>query len=162
MRYVPRWERVCVWHGRWLLDADADQPLEHLDVRGVPEVVAAQRRWPGVARRAVRAGVEPERAFALAHVVVARWWEQALYWEQEKVWPWRLHQLAGGSVGADLAWWRIVGRDAAILPEVVAVAQAMLDPAMAELAWRASGGMRPRRGARTTCSVTSRPTMAAR
>ncbi|MFF1659168.1 hypothetical protein [Streptomyces sp. NPDC058255] len=80
VRYAPRWERVCVRHGRWLLDADADQPLEHLDVRGVPEVAAAQRRWAGVARRAVRAGTEPERVFALAHaVVVARWWEQALH-----------------------------------------------------------------------------------
>ncbi|GAA1542859.1 hypothetical protein GCM10009730_59890 [Streptomyces albidochromogenes] len=28
----------CVRHGRWLLDADADQPFEHLDVRHVPEV----------------------------------------------------------------------------------------------------------------------------
>ncbi|MGA5042061.1 hypothetical protein ACPCA8_34285 [Streptomyces capoamus] len=33
---------------RWLLDADADQPLEHLDLRGVPEVAAARRRWAGV------------------------------------------------------------------------------------------------------------------
>lgn len=27
-RYAERWERVCGRHGRWLLDADADQPLE--------------------------------------------------------------------------------------------------------------------------------------
>ncbi|WP_308315621.1 TniQ family protein [Streptomyces sp. ISL-100] len=128
VRYLPRWHRVCLRHGRWLLDADADQPLEHLDVRGVAEVVAAQRRWPGVARRAVRAGAEPEQAFAVAHAVVARWWEQALSWEQEEIWPRRLHQLAGGSVGSRLAWWRIVGRDAAIFPEVVAVAQALLEP----------------------------------
>ncbi|MDX5570549.1 DNA-binding protein, partial [Streptomyces sp. ID05-04B] len=48
VRYLPRWERVCARHGRWLLDADADQPLEHLDLRGLPEVAAAQRRWAGV------------------------------------------------------------------------------------------------------------------
>ncbi|MEU2058588.1 hypothetical protein [Streptomyces bungoensis] len=83
VRYAPRWERVCVRHGRWLLDADANQPLEHLDLRGVPEV-AAQRRWAGVARRA---GAEPERVFALARAVVARWWEQAYDWERETVWP---------------------------------------------------------------------------
>lgn len=65
VRYAPRSERVCVRHGRWLLDADADQPLEHLDVQCVPEVAAAQRRWTGVARRAARAGVEPEQLFAL-------------------------------------------------------------------------------------------------
>ncbi|MFJ2264449.1 DNA-binding protein [Streptomyces sp. NPDC087844] len=144
VRYVPRWERVCVRHRRWLLDADADQLLEYLDVRGVPEVAAAQRRWTGVARRAVRAGAEPERVFALAHAVVARWWEQALHWEREAVWPRRLHQVAGGNAGTELERWRIVGRDAVVFPEVVAVADALLDPAMAELAWRASGGTRPR------------------
>jgi hypothetical protein len=144
VRYVPRWERVCVRHGRWLLDADADQPLEHLDLRGLPEVAAAQRRWTGVARRAVRAAAEPGQVFALAHAVVARWWEEALYWEREVLWPPRLHQVAGGNAGTDLGRWRIVGRDPVIFPEVVAVADALLDPAMAELVWRDSGGQRPR------------------
>ncbi|GGP00122.1 TniQ family protein [Wenjunlia tyrosinilytica] len=142
--YAPLWSRVCVRHGRWLLDADADQPLEHLDVRGVPEVAAAQRRWAGVARRAVRAGAEPERVFALAHAVVARWWEQALYWESEAIWPRRLHQVAGGNAGGDLERWRIVGRDAVVFPEVVAVADSLLDPAMAELVWRDSRAGWPR------------------
>ncbi|MFJ2847751.1 hypothetical protein ACIPD2_40010 [Streptomyces griseofuscus] len=92
--------------------------------------------------------MEPQQAFTLAHAVVARWWEQALYWEQEEIWPRRLHHLAGGNAGSRLAWWRVVGRDAALFPEVVAVAQALLEPAMAEVAWRASGGMQPRvRGA---------------
>ncbi|MFG3007414.1 TniQ family protein [Streptomyces calvus] len=148
VRYVTRWERVCVRHGRWLLDADADQPLEHLDLRGLPEVAAAQRRWAGVARRAVRravrAGAEPGQVFALAHAVVARWWDEALYWEQEEIWPHRLHQVAGGNAGTDLMRWRIVGRDPVIFPEVVAVAGALLDPAMAELVWTDSGGQRPR------------------
>ncbi len=83
VRYLPRWQRVCVRHGRWLLDADADQPLEHLDLRGVPEVAAAQRRWAGAARRAGRAGVEGGEVFALAYAVVAWWWEEALHWERE-------------------------------------------------------------------------------
>ncbi|MFF6787015.1 DNA-binding protein [Streptomyces sp. NPDC012510] len=144
VRYAPRWQRVCVRHGRWLLDADADQPLEHLGLRDLPEVVQAQRRWSGVARRAVRTGAGPERVFALAHAVVARWWEQALHWEREAIWPRRLHQVAGGNAGTDLKRWRIVGREAVVFPEVVAVADALLDPAMAELAWRASGGTRPR------------------
>ncbi|MEW2498695.1 DNA-binding protein [Streptomyces nodosus] len=144
VRYTPRWERVCVRHGRWLLDADANQPLEHLDVRGVPEVAAAQRRWTGVARRAVRAGVEPKRVFALAHAVVARWWEQALHWDRETIWPRRLHQVADGNAETELERWRIVGRDAVVFPEIVAVADALLDPAMAELVWRDSGAGRPR------------------
>lgn len=116
MRYLPRRQRVCVRHGRWLLDADADQPLEHLDLRGAREVAAAQRRWAGVARRAVRAGAEPGEVFALAHAVVARWWDEALHWEQEEIWPQRLHRVAGGNAGTDLEQWRIVGRDAAIFP----------------------------------------------
>ncbi|WP_456113446.1 DNA-binding protein [Streptomyces niger] len=144
VRYAPRWERVCVRHVRWQLDADADQPLEHLDVRHLPEVTDAQRRWTGVARRAVRAGAEPERVFALAHAVVTRWWEQALHWERERVWPRRLHQVAGGDAGGDLERWRIVGRDAVVFPEVVAVAEALLDPVMAELVWMDSGAGRPR------------------
>jgi hypothetical protein len=125
------------------LDADADQPLEHLDLRGVPEVVAAQRRWAGVARRARRGGVEPGQAFAVAHAVVCRWWEQALHWEQEVIWPRRLHLLAGGNAGGELTRWRVVGRDAAVFPETVAVTEALLDPAMAKLAWRLGEGMRP-------------------
>ncbi|MEU5249913.1 DNA-binding protein [Streptomyces asoensis] len=144
VRYAPPWSRVCVRHGRWLLDADAAQPLEYLDLRGVPEVVAAQRRWASVARRAVRAGAEPERVFALAQAVVVRWWEQALQWERETIWPRRLHQVAGGDAGGDLQWWRIVGRDAVVFTEVVGVADALLDAAMAELVWADSGAGRPR------------------
>ncbi|WP_280905818.1 DNA-binding protein [Streptomyces sp. SAI-117] len=139
VRYVPRRERVCARHGRWLLDADADQPLEYLELRAVPEVALAQRRWAGVARRAVRAGADPWQVFVLAHAVVCRWWEQALCWERETIWPRRLDLVAGGSVGADAGRWRVVGRDAVVFPEVVAVADALLDPVMAELVWRGGG-----------------------
>ncbi|WP_345945383.1 DNA-binding protein [Streptomyces albus subsp. chlorinus] len=144
VRYAQRWERVCVAHGRWLLDADAEQELEYLDLRGLPDVVAAQRRWFGVARRAVRVGAEPGDVFGLAYAVVARWWEGAYEWEQEEIWPRRLHQVAGGNAGGDLEWWRVVGRDAVIFPEVVAVADALLDPGMRKLVWADSGGERPR------------------
>ncbi|MGW3819026.1 hypothetical protein [Streptomyces sp. NPDC005046] len=120
MRFVPPWQRVCIRHGRWLLDADADQPLEHLPLRQPPEVVAAQRWWNGVARRAVRTAAELGEVFTLAHAVVARWWDEALHWDREEVWPQRLHQVAGGDAGRGLERWRIVGRDAVVLPEVVA------------------------------------------
>lgn len=63
--------RTC--HGRRPASKKCGDGLQHLDVRGLPEVVAAWRRWVGVARRAVRAGDEPERVFALADAVAARW-----------------------------------------------------------------------------------------
>ncbi|MYS09701.1 DNA-binding protein, partial [Streptomyces sp. SID6041] len=44
----------------------------------------------------------------------------------------------------DLEWWRIVERDAVVFPEVVAVAEVLLDPGMAELVWADSGAGRPR------------------
>ncbi|WP_328952565.1 DNA-binding protein [Kitasatospora purpeofusca] len=135
---------MCTRHGRWLLDADADQALEYLDVRGLPEIARAQRRWARVARRAVRTGVGPGEVFAVARAVVCRWWEQALEWEQERVWPARLHTLAGGDAGGDFWRWRAVARDAAVFPEVVEVAHALLDPVMAELVWQDSGAGRPR------------------
>ncbi|MEU4864087.1 DNA-binding protein [Kitasatospora aureofaciens] len=144
VRYAQRWERVCARHGRWLLDADADQALEFLDLRGLPEVVEAQRRWAGVVRRAVRAGVGPGEVFSVAWAVVCRWWDQALEWPDERVWPARLHALAGGDAGGDFWRWRALVRDAAVFPEVVEVAASLLDPVMAELVWRDSGAGRPR------------------
>ncbi|MEV2257008.1 hypothetical protein AB0I94_41830 [Streptomyces sp. NPDC050147] len=44
----------------------------------------------------------------------------------------------------DLERWRVVGRDPVIFPEVVAVADALLDPVMTDLVWADSGGERPR------------------
>ncbi|MFF7459392.1 DNA-binding protein [Kitasatospora sp. NPDC008115] len=146
MRYARRWERVCARHGRWLLDADADlgQDMEFLDVRGLPEIARAQRRWVGVARRAVRAGVEPGEVFGVARAVVCRWWDLALEWEQERIWPARLHALAGGDAGPGFWWWRAVAREAATFPEVVTVAGALVDPLVAELVWQDSGAERIR------------------
>ena len=144
VRYAPRWERVCARHGRWLLDADADHGLEFLDVRGLPEIAEAQRQWVGVVRRAQRGGVEAAAVFAVARAVVCQWWDHALGWEQERIWPARLHRLAGGDAGPDFWWWRAVAREAATFPEVVAVAGALVDPVVAELVWQDSGGERIR------------------
>ncbi|MBT2472580.1 DNA-binding protein [Streptomyces sp. ISL-66] len=146
VRYAERWQRVCVRHHRWQLDADVDHGLENLDLRESPEVAQAQRRWARVERRARRAGVEPAEVFGLARAVVCRWWEQALGWGEERVWPARLHRLAGGDAGGRFWWWHAVARDAVVFPEVVAVADALLDPVMEELAWVDSGReqIRPR------------------
>ncbi|MGW2668149.1 DNA-binding protein [Streptomyces sp. NPDC001272] len=146
VRYAERWQRVCERHHRWQLDADVDHGLENLDLCESPEVAQAQRRWTGVERRARRAGVEPAEVFGLARAVVCRWWEQALGWGEERIWPARLHRLAGGDAGGRFWWWHAVARDAVVFPEVVAVADALLDPAMEELAWADSGReqIRPR------------------
>ncbi|MFF2519387.1 hypothetical protein [Streptomyces sp. NPDC058086] len=53
---------------------------------------------------------------------------------------------AGPQLGAgdNLERRRIVGRDAVVFPEVVAVADALLDPAIAQLVWLDSSAGRPR------------------
>ncbi len=50
----------------------------------------------------VRAGAQSERVFGPAQALVARWWERALQWERETIWPRRLHRVAGGEAGGDL------------------------------------------------------------
>ena len=124
VRYAQRWERVCTQHGRWLLDADAGQALEFLDIRGLPEIREAQRRWKGVARRAVRARVGPGEVFAVASAVVCRWWDLALGWEQERMagrllapWPAGTRGPSSGGGGRLCGtrrcfrrWWRSRGR----------------------------------------------------
>ncbi|MFF1909469.1 DNA-binding protein [Kitasatospora sp. NPDC058218] len=144
--YRERWQRVCPRHGRWLLGAGDGHGLEHLSLADCPEIAAAQRRWPVVAARAVAAGVEPSAVFSVAWAVVCQWWELALGWERERWWPARLHALAGGDAGSGEGfwWWRVVAREAVLFPEVVAVAEALLDPAVAEAVWRDSGGERVR------------------
>ncbi|WP_126644121.1 hypothetical protein [Embleya hyalina] len=138
-------------HARWGPDADADEVPEHLDLREVPEVVQARRRWAGVVRRATRAGVDPSEVFGVAWAVVCRWWESALSWEREVIWPRRLHAVAGGDAGGDFAWWRVVGRDAVVFPEAVAVADALLDPA-----WCSDCGATAVPGGRGRCGRTGR------
>ncbi|KOG74497.1 hypothetical protein ADK77_05175 [Streptomyces antibioticus] len=54
------------------------------------------------ARRAVRAGAQSERVFGPAQALVARWWERALQWERETIWPRRLHRVACGEAGGYL------------------------------------------------------------
>ncbi|MFK0195877.1 DNA-binding protein [Kitasatospora sp. NPDC090308] len=145
-RYRERWQRVCARHGRWLLGAGDGHGLEHLELAGCPEIAVAQRRWPAVAGRAVAVGVDPLTVFSVAWAVVCQWWELALGWGRERVWPARLHALAGGDAGAGEGfwWWRVVARETAVFPEVVAVARALVDPVVTEMVWRDSGGERMR------------------
>ncbi|WP_330455444.1 hypothetical protein OIB37_36025 [Streptomyces sp. NBC_00820] len=135
VRYVAPWQRVCARHQRWMQTCGDGHRHRNLDLRASPEVAAAQRDWPKVARTAAAAGADPGRVFALTHAVVCAWWEQALGWERERIWPARLHAVAGGDAGPRFWWWRVVTRDAVTFPETVTLAAVLLDPGVQERIW---------------------------
>ncbi|MFC1414159.1 DNA-binding protein [Streptacidiphilus sp. N1-12] len=140
MRYREGWQRVCRRHQRWTLGAGDGHDLEYLDLRACPEIAAAQQQWPTVARRAAAAGVAPGAVFAVARAVVCQWWDLALEWSDERIWPARLHALAGGDAGEKFWWWRAVAREAALFPETLALAGALIDPAVTDMVWHDTGG----------------------
>ena len=144
MLYRDGWQRVCQRHQRWTLGAGDGHDLEHLDLRACPEITAAQQQWPTVARRAAAQGVPSDAVFAVARAVVCQWWDLALEWKPEHIWPARLHALAGSDASEKFWWWRAVAREAAVFPETVALAGALIDPAVADMAWRDSGAERIR------------------
>ncbi|MEU6557959.1 Helicase associated domain protein [Streptomyces sp. NPDC046915] len=87
------------------------------------------------------AGAEPGEVFALARAVVCSWWEREEFWERGTVWGWRLEQVVAAArrrcpdpAGWKGGQWRLLVRDAVTFPEVVAVAQALVDPRMQQLA----------------------------
>ncbi|MEU5403891.1 TniQ family protein [Streptomyces sp. NPDC005963] len=146
VRYVAPWHQVCARHQRWMLTAGDGHRNRNLDLLAAPEVAAAQRAWPKVARAAAAAGTDPGRVFALSHAAVCAWWEQALQWQRERIWPARLHAVAGGDAGPRFWWWRIIARDAVVFPETVALARVLLDSGMQERIWEdhgAGGLVRP-------------------
>ncbi|MFF7763970.1 transposase [Streptomyces griseorubiginosus] len=140
--YGPQWRRLCVRHGRWLLEPGGGHPLRWVEVAGLGgELGRAQRRWAGVARAAGEAGAAPQEVFALARAVVCWWWEREEFWARETVWGPRLEQVmtatarrAGDPVGWGVEQWRLLVRDAVVFPEVVAVARALMDPRLQESA----------------------------
>ncbi|MET7695120.1 Helicase associated domain protein [Streptomyces sp. NPDC005483] len=143
--YGPQWRRVCVRHGRWLLEPGGGHPLRWVEVASVAgELGRAQRRWARVARAAREGGAAPREVFALARAVVCWWWEREELWAREAVWGPRLERVraatvrrAGEVAGWGLEQWRLLVRDAVIFPEVVAAARALVDPRLQE---RAGGG----------------------
>ncbi|MFD7283805.1 transposase [Streptomyces sp. NPDC059862] len=139
--YRPRWQPLCARHGRWLLDTGEGHEWEFVDVSGVmQELVRAQRRWAGVARRAEGIGVGPGEVFVLARAVVCGWWEQEAFGEREVVWGARLERVVAATsrFSGVPRWgeqaWRLLARDAVVFPEIVAVADALADPRVQALA----------------------------
>ncbi|OIJ92419.1 Helicase associated domain protein [Streptomyces monashensis] len=117
-------------------------PLQFLDVSALAkELGRAQRRWGRVSLAAgAAAGAEPGEVFALARAVVCSWWEREEFWERETAWGWRLEQVAAATrrrcadpAGWGAGQWRLLVRDAVTFPEVVAMAQALVDPRMRQL-----------------------------
>ncbi|WP_159007436.1 DNA-binding protein, partial [Streptomyces sp. NRRL S-813] len=140
--YRPRWQRLCVRHRRWLLDAGEGHPLQFVDAAGLAvELGRAQRRWGRVAVAAAEAGAVPREVFTLARAVVCGWWEWEEFWAREVVWGWRLEQVVEATrrrcpdpQGWGEREWRLLVRDVVVFPEVVAVAGALVDPRMRQLA----------------------------
>lgn len=144
--YRARWRRLCVRHGRWLLDAGEGHPWEFADVGGLGrELDGAQRRFGRLvrARAGAGVGVVGGEVFALARAVVCGWWEREEFWARERVWGPRLEQVVAATCRRDpgpAGWgerqWRLLVRDVVVFPEVVTVAAALSDPAVRELAAR--------------------------
>lgn len=147
--YGPQWRRLCVRHGRWLLEPGMGHPLGWVDVAPVAgELGRAQRRWARVARAAQEGGAAPREVFALARAVVCWWWEREEFWAREAVWGPRLEQVRAAAVwrvGDRAGWgmeqWRLLMRDAVVFPEVVAVARALADPRLQEEAGAGAQGL---------------------
>ncbi|MER8062761.1 MULTISPECIES: helicase associated domain-containing protein [unclassified Streptomyces] len=146
--YRARWGRLCAYHGRWLLDVGGGHPLEFVDVGFLTdELGRAQARWGRVARAAVAAGAGPGEVFALARAVVCGWWEREEFGERDAVWGLRLEQAAARTrrrYAEPEGWgerqWRLLVRDAVVFPEVVAVAGALMDPRVQQMAVRDGAG----------------------
>ncbi|MFI9771669.1 DNA-binding protein [Streptomyces sp. NPDC052415] len=142
--YRARWRRLCVRHGRWLLDAGEGHPWKFADVGGLArELEAAQRRFGRLVRAEADAGgdVVGGEVFALARAVVCGWWEREEFWARERVWGLRLEQVVAatcrrypGPAGWGERQWRLLVRDVVVFPEVVTVAAALSNPAVRGLA----------------------------
>ncbi|MHC3475545.1 Helicase associated domain protein [Streptomyces sp. 7R007] len=140
--YRPAWRRWCAAHGRWLLTVGEGHPLEFAEVTAMTaELGRAQRRWGRVEAAAQAAGVRPREVFALARAVVCGWWQREEFWAREKAWGPRLEQVAAATArtaGHPQGWgdeqWRLLVREMVVFPELVLVAQALLDPRLQALA----------------------------
>ena len=146
--YRRRWRRLCVRHGRWLLDVGEGHPVEFVDAGdwGV-ELARAQRHWDRVAQAGAAVGAAQREVFGLARAVVCGWWGRTEFWERDAVWEPRLQQVVAATrrwcpdlVGWGVEQWRLLVRDVVVFPEVVAVAEALVDPRMQQLASGSGAG----------------------
>lgn len=146
--YWPQWRRLCARHGRWLLEVGEGHPVEFVDAGNlVMELIRAQRQWDRVERIGQAADAAPRQVFGLARAVVCGWWGREDFWERETVWGPRLEQLVAATrrwcpdpAGWGVEQWRLLVRDVVVFPEVVAVAEALVDPRMQQLAAGSGAG----------------------
>ncbi|MFI9771671.1 hypothetical protein ACIHJG_33055 [Streptomyces sp. NPDC052415] len=72
------------------------------------------------------------------------WWQQAAAWQEERIWPQRLHHLIQSpAVSSPEAAWAPALRDAATLPEIIIVTTALTDPACVQMAHTDHARKRP-------------------
>lgn len=114
-RYLLPHGQVCTTHQCWMLETpvvdEATAMPGQLDLRNVPQILAAQRRHVGLLPRYPHTA----DAFATAQAVTASWWNQP--WPDETTWSGRLQQMTH-----DNAAWRDAARNAATYPEAVTIA----------------------------------------
>ncbi|MFJ2607944.1 helicase associated domain-containing protein [Streptomyces sp. NPDC087425] len=140
--YRPPWRRLCARHGRWLLEVGEGHPVEFVDAGDlVRELIRAQRRWGRVERSGQAFGAAPCEVFGFARAVVCGWWGREEFWEREAVWGPRLEQVVAATrqwcpdlASWGVAQWRLLVRDVVVFPVVVAVAEALVNPRMRQLA----------------------------
>ncbi|WP_159398256.1 transposase [Streptomyces aureocirculatus] len=113
----------------------------------VMELIRAQRQWDRVERIGRAADAAPRQVFGLARAVVCGWWGREDFWERETVWGPRLEQLVAATrrwcpdpAGWGVEQWRLLVRDVVLFPEVVAVAEALVDPRMQQMAAGSGAG----------------------
>lgn len=121
-RYLLPHGRVCPTHRCWMLETpvvdEATAVPGQLDLRNVPQIVAAQRRHVRLLRRYPHTA----EAFTTAQAVLASWWDKP--WPEETAWPERLRQMTHNTDAA----WRGAARDAVTYPEAVTLTALLADP----------------------------------
>ncbi|MBY8889397.1 helicase associated domain-containing protein [Streptomyces sp. PTM05] len=116
--------------------------MEFVDAENLAmELIRAQRQWVRVERIGQAADATPREVFGLVRAVVCGWWDRKEFWERGAIWGPRLERLTAATrrwcpdtAGWGVEQWRLLVRDVVMFPEIVAVAETLVNPRMQQLA----------------------------